>query len=412
MNIIPRLRLADFTSSRNWATAYLLVLCTQLVAIEGYGISPLKVGLMGLAPLVLLLKVPYTSKALVFGMLFWMTCYFDALLNGDMRVSSIGYLGMFVLAYITFYNLIKAGAFTFSYFSKLVKWLICAYGIILLLQQICFLTGIRSLWFINLDNQFFLGINKLPSLSIEPSHSARILAVAFLAYLRCYELARGGEKLTVKDLMSKGHRATVGLFLWTMTTMGSGTAFIGFGLLSLYFVTRKTAVYIIPLLIGMIALGNVMEIEQFDRAMRVARITTTGDKKDILEEDGSAAARVIPIVNTFKIDLTKKESWVGHGVAKKEAKAIWNAMNTKIGVVEQFGLLGLITSLLLIYSCAIRRFLSIETLLFLFLLGFSLGNIAYTWGALLLFTSVRHFQEVLVNDRGYYDKEDDLLFNH
>jgi hypothetical protein len=369
-----------------------------MVAIEGYDISPLKVGLMGLAPLVLLLKVPYISKALVFGMLFWMTCFFNALFNGDMRISSIAYLGMFVLTYIAFYNLINAKAFSFTYFTKLVKCLICAYGLILLLQQISILMGIRSLWLINLDNKFFLSIDKLPSLSIEPSHSARILAVAYLAYLRCYELSRDGKKLTVKELMSKEHRITVGLFLWAMLTMGSGTAFIGLGLLSLYFVTRKTAIYIIPLLFAIVALGNLMEIEQMDRAMRMARVATSGDRVKILQEDGSAAARVIPIVNTFKIDLTKKESWVGHGVTKKEVKTIWNKMDTKIGVVEQFGLLGLVASLLMVYSCAIRRFRSIETLLFLFLFGFSLGNIAYLWGAMCLFTCVRHFQESLIEN--------------
>lgn len=49
----------------------------------------------------------------------------------------------------------------------------------------------------------------------------------------------------------------------------------------------------------------------------------------------------------------------------------------------------------------IRRFFSIETLVFLILFGFSLGNIAYTWGAMMIFTTVRYFQE----------QHEDNLFN-
>ncbi len=64
-------------------------------------------------------------------------------------------------------------------------------------------------------------------------------------------------------------------------------------------------------------------------------------------------------------------------------------------------LLGLLTSLILCYTCMIRRFFSIETLVFLILFGFSLGNIAYTWGAMMIFTTVRYFQE----------QHEDNLFN-
>lgn len=57
-----------------------------------------------------------------------------------------------------------------------------------------------------------------------------------------------------------------------------------------------------------------MELEQMDRAVRVARATMTGNTNEIQQEDGSAAARVVPLVNTFiKTDLTKKQSWIGQG---------------------------------------------------------------------------------------------------
>jgi hypothetical protein len=54
-------KLKDIVSSRGLATIYLVTMCTQFVAIEGYTISPLKVALMGYAVVLLLAKVPYMT---------------------------------------------------------------------------------------------------------------------------------------------------------------------------------------------------------------------------------------------------------------------------------------------------------------------------------------------------------------
>lgn len=98
---------------------------------------------------------------------------------------------------------------------------------------------------INLQNQFFLSITKLPSLTLEPSHSARILTVAMLGYLRCEEISIS-RKLILGELFYSKHRWVTALFFWAMLTMGSSTAFVGIAILSLYFITRHTAIYVIP----------------------------------------------------------------------------------------------------------------------------------------------------------------------
>ena len=56
-------KLKDIISSRGLATIYLVTMCTQFVAIEGYGVSPLKVPLMAFAVVLLIAKVPYMTKA-------------------------------------------------------------------------------------------------------------------------------------------------------------------------------------------------------------------------------------------------------------------------------------------------------------------------------------------------------------
>lgn len=389
MNLFPRLSLRLFFNNRTIATFLLVLFCILFVPIEQGGISPLKIGVMALCPLVFLMKIPLITKALLYGIVYWLLCYFLSLFKGEMRFSTLGFLGMHIIMYITYYTLVAKGAFTLSYFTQVLKWLILAFGIVLVLQQCCLLVGIRNMPVINLQNQFFLSITKLPSLTLEPSHSARVLSVLALGYWRCNEL-HIGRRLTLSDLFDCNHKWVTILFLWSMLTMGSGTSFVGLGILAVYFVTPRTAIYIIPLLIGLLIIGNAMELTQMKRAILVAKATASGDAKKVQQTDGSAAVRVMPVLNTFtKMDLTKKETWIGKASMEKD-KGWWRATDTKL--TDQYGLIAFILTLVFVYSCMIRRFFSIETLLFVFLLGFSYGNIYYTWGCLMIMTGERYFQ--------------------
>ena len=397
--------------ARFLASLFVVVMCIQFVPLEGYGISPVKVALMGLSVLIFFLKVPYFSKALIWGLLYWSVCYFGASFQDYMRFSAIGYLGMFVISYAVYYNLVHTGAFSLAYFIRLLRGLIVAYGVVLVLQQIAMLVGIRSFGIINLINQPFLSLTKLPSLSIEPSHSARLLTVMMLGYLRCLELQNGGIRVTVKALFEPEHRWVTILFLWAMLTMGSGTAFIGLGLLCLYFIRWQTAFYIIPVLAVILFAGQALEIKQLDRALRVAKATMTLDVNKIEEADGSAGVRIYPIINTLKMDLTDKETWFGKGTSTaEEKKTWWMKRDTKLGIIEQYGLIAFIVSLMLAYSCMIRSFFCLETLVFLILFGMSLTNIYYVWGAMMVFTAVRYFQQksekgILVINDELYEKD-------
>lgn len=392
---LPRISIRQFVNGRLIASLFLVVMCVQIVSIEGYGVSPIKVGLMALAPLIFILKTPYISKALLLGILYWIICCFSALFHDYIRFSTIGYLGMFIISYIVFYYLVYSGVFSLNYFTRLLRYLIIAYGVVLLFQQVAMLVGVHSLALINLNNQFFLSLTKLPSLSNEPSHSARLLTMMMLGYLRCLEIADNGNRPTVIYLFTKEHRITTVLFLWTMLTMGSGTAFIGLGLLSLYFIQRKTIVYIIPALLVLFYIGQTLELSQMDRAIRLAEVAIKAENIETIHEtEGSGAIRIIPLINTFtQTDLTDKNSWFGKGTISKEYAAnFWKRTTDKLAIVEQYGLIAFALSLIFVYTCMIRRFFSIETLLFIVLFGFSIGNIAYTWGAVMVFTCIRYFQ--------------------
>ena len=377
------------------ATIMLVLFNIMFVPIEQGPFSPVKITLMGLCPLIFIAKKPIVTKALVLAAIYWVVCYTLSLLKGEMRFSTLGFLGMYLILYINYYSFIVKGTFTLEYFTKVLKYLIIAYAVVLIGQQMCVLVGLRNMPLLNLQNQFFLSITKLPSLTLEPSHSARILTFTMLGYLRCMEIMKG-KRITLQELFSPEQRIVTFSFLWSMLMMGSGTAFVGMGVLSLYFITRKTVIYIIPLIIGMFMLGQSMELKQMDRAVALAEAASTGSAEEAMAADGSGATRIIPVMNVFtKTDVTQLETWIGKKSMEKD-KHWWMRTDTKI--YDQYGLIAFIISLVFIYSCVIRHFFSIETLLYLILLGFTLGNIYYAWGCLMIMTGVTYFQKICIEN--------------
>ena len=142
-------------------------------------------------------------------------------------------------------------------------------------------------------------------------------------------------------------------------------------------------------------LGQSMELKQMDRAVALAEAASTGSAEEAMAADGSGATRIIPVMNVFtKTDVTQLETWIGKKSMEKD-KHWWMRTDTKI--YDQYGLIAFIISLVFIYSCVIRHFFSIETLLFLGLLGLSITNIYYVWGCFMIMTGVRYFQQTSVN---------------
>ena len=371
------------------ATTMLVLFNVLFLPIELSGFSPVKIAFMGICPLIFIAKKPIITKALILAALYWIVCYLLSLLKGEMRFSTLGFLGMYLILYVNFYSFVVKGTFTLDYFTKILQYLIIAYGITLIGQQLCVLVGLRNMPLLNLQNQFFLSITKLPALTLEPSHSARILTFVMLGYLRCIEI-KTGKKLTVQEWFDKEHRTVTFLFLWSMLMMGSGTAFIGVGILGLYFITKKTAIYIIPALVGLFIIGQSLELKQMDRVVTLAASATTGDAKAMQQADGSGATRLIPLVNAFtKTDLTELETWIGKTSMEKD-EFWWKRTETKI--YDQYGLLAFLISIIFVYACVINHFFSLETLLFLGLLGLSITNIYYLWGCFMIMTGVRYFQ--------------------
>ena len=405
--IFPHIPWRIIFSDKFIATFTLVLFNILFVPIEQGAFSVVKIGFMGFCPLIFFAKKPIVTKAFILGALYWIVCYTLSLVKGEIRFSTLGFLGMHLIMYITYFSFIVKGTFTLDYFTKILKYLILAYGIVLIGQQLCVLVGLRNMPLLNLQNQFFLSITKLPALTLEPSHSARILTFAMLGYLRCLEMAKG-HTIIIKDLFDKEHRVVTILFLWCMLLMGSGTAFVGLAALSLYFITRKTAIYIIPMIIGLFFIGHTLEIRQMNRAVALAQAASTGSTEEMFEAEGSGASRFAPVLNAItKTDVTQLETWIGKKSMEKD-EYWWKRTDTKI--YDQYGLLAYLILLTFVFSCAIHRFFSLESLLFLTLLGANLINIYYAWGCLMIMTGVRYFQNnhvgqsALETDKEKYDE--------
>lgn len=75
------IQIGSLFTHRSLAIVYLIVMCTQILFVEGFGVSPLKIVLMSLAPFILTTKVPYLSKAFLIGTLYIIVVFFVPLCN-------------------------------------------------------------------------------------------------------------------------------------------------------------------------------------------------------------------------------------------------------------------------------------------------------------------------------------------
>ena len=370
---------------------YITIMCIQYIPIEGVGISDFKFGAMILCPLIWFLNFKTFSKSFVVCLLYIIAISFSSLYNFEsFRLSSYGYKLAFVVMFLMAYDIVYIRkALNIIDFENFVKKLIFAFVIVLVLQQIAIIVGIRKLPIINLLGYLNRGIGA-NSLTVEPSHTARILTVLALVYLRTQEI-KFGKKLDIKKAFRYNKKIFIG-FLWSMITMGSGTAFVGLAILATYFINTKNLIKISFIFVLIYTIAININYEPLDRAIASIESVTTFDNEQIKEADGSAAIRILPVLNTFsELELSYSQTWFGYGIDSNDSTELLGERRT-VGDLKDYGLITYILSLILVFSLAIRKFYCVETLIFVLLLGAGINNISYIWGILLIFTTMRYFQ--------------------
>lgn len=383
------MNLSKYLTDRNIASFTLIFMSVQFLYIEGWTVSIPKVAFMAITPLFILVKTPYISKAAIFSLLFWVVTVGMSIIQFGMtsRMSTFYYSALFLLTFTLYYNLVHINkAFEIGQFIKLIKIVIYAYTIILILQQLFFIVGLRYMPLINLMNQPYYGLFRLNSLAIEPSHAGRLLAVYFYAYLKLSEYQNGNTP-QIKELWNKDKKLIVA-FLYTMIGIGSGTAFIALGILSLYFLKRQYALTVICSAIAIYMLIPIIDYEPLNRVVNIFNAAMTGDTELVTQTDNSAAARVNIILNTINnLDISQSSTWLGQGI--DATKSIDNAV---VSAITDYGLISYILKLILFFTCCFTSIFSLEIIMFILLFSFNIGNIAYGWATLMIFSTIKYFK--------------------
>ena len=394
------MKLDDIFTFRNWAIFLFVLFCIRYIPIETRaGISTLKVATSGICAFMFLAYLkPHVNKALVCCTVYLLYIYMAASFHPEsFRVSTILYTASFLITYCTFYELVYfKKLFTLDFFILLVRKLIIIFFAVLLIHQFLRILGFQELLIVNMQSLHRgMGSN---SLFGEPSTFARTMGVLYYAYLKCNEYKQG-HAVNIQQVFNRDHRwVTIG-FLWSMFTMGSGTAFICLGVLSLYFLKGAYFVFAIPIFIAVYFTLSYFEVKQFERATSVAEATMTGDVEEIQETDGSASSRIAPLLNTINnLDINESETWFGHGTDYSYKIARSKGIR-KIGEIDDYGLIAYFLSLLIVFACAIN-FNSLATVMYFLGIGGGTSNIPYLWGLLMIMTCIRYFNN-------HYDIEDE-----
>jgi hypothetical protein len=296
---------------------YLLILILTALAVSpafalGEGNrNLLLIGVMGLSPIIILYfgRFDRINPWLAF---FMVSIIIFPLIYQpqSMRWSTVLYAIMFCLTFIAYKELLYHSKFTVIHYYKLLKYLIYAYFIVLLIQQFCVLTGLPIF---NLSNYNPINPWKLNSLSAEPSHTARVVALLLYSYITIKELLLDRSYNFRLDF--KKDKWVWIAFFWTMVTMGSGTAFLFIVVVLLKFIRFKNLIPIFILAGGIIIALNFIEFPAAERTYKTVMATLTLNEATIIEADHSASIRILPVIILSQmVTLNSFDGWFGHGV--------------------------------------------------------------------------------------------------
>ncbi len=389
-----------------FATVLIILYGIYYMPIDSFGMNaPIKMTLMVSSIIVLLFATLKISRALIWGFIYLLLQYVLASFHPEtFRWSTYLYSVLLVVTYVCFYNLVVIEkVFTIEHFIRICKWFITLYFIFCIIQQIALLAGISYMPSLNMMKILDRGLG-CQSLSMEPSTFGRFMLVFYYSYVKCCEYKRDEGPFTLIELFSGEHKWVSIMFLWMMLTMGSGTAFVCLILFSLYFVRAYNWYYIVPIIVVGYAIIQTSGFEQLDRATSVINATTTMEKENIQETDGSAAARISPIINSINADFTKKETWLGYGIDYGKNNNSFAEQTATL--FDDYGFVFYIVSLLFAFSCA-YKFRSLGCIfMFAGIAGGMGSNIQYAWEFAMVMTCVRYFYENRHNPE-IYENEDD-----
>jgi len=237
--------------------------------------------------------------------------FFPSLMHSErLRWSTVFYSALFCIAFMAYVRLLNKSIIAISQYLRLIKFLIYAYFIVLLIQQFCVFTGLP----IFLVNQYSLSEPwKLNSLSMEPSHTARFIPLLMYSFITIKEIILNRRYDLKEDVKTDKYIWIA--FLYTMVSMGSGTAFLFIPIVLLKFMRGKNIAFLVALILVLWSVEQLINPKTLKRTTDTFLAALTLNENKIIETDGSAAYRIVPIMVVGKnIGFTTLNDWFGHGI--------------------------------------------------------------------------------------------------
>ena len=273
----------------------------------------LLIGCMFLGPIIVLLSGKILPKIDIPILLLILLTFSTQLAfhPSTFRPSTVLFSCMFYIYFLAAVRCFIVANLSINSITILIKYLIYAYTIVLIIQQLCVIMGFPVFNLIcdySTHNPW-----KLNSLSAEPSHTARYLGVLMYTFLKLCDIARGhtiGLSSSFKEFKSVWLA-----FLWVMITMMSGTAMIILALILTRYLKPKNIAIIFTFLALIFTIGLTSDFKPLKRSTTFIQAVTTGDTNLMIKADHSASIRVVPLILCLQhIDPETIDGWVGKGV--------------------------------------------------------------------------------------------------
>ena len=292
---------------------YILLLAITPAIFLGEGNrNLLLIGAMGISPIVFLFKpglIPKVDLPLL--SICFMMIFFPAIFHYEtIRWSTVLYSCMFCLFFMSFVRVLMFSSFTLDNFQQLLRGLLYAYCVVLIIQQVCVLFGLPIF---NVSNYSILDPWKLNSLSPEPSHSARMIAVIMCIYLTIQ--IEINKEYTLSQSWKESKKPWFA-FLYSAITMGSGTAlFLMFLTITRLISLKRLSSFILVALVMVVLLFAFSENKTMERVRKTFIATLSLNEQEIIEADHSASFRIVPNIQGAKaVKIRSLDDFVGHGV--------------------------------------------------------------------------------------------------
>lgn len=271
----------------------------------------LLIGIMALSPIIFFIDFKLEAPDFLLILFASSIIFFPFLLHPEtVRWSTLIYTLMFISFFLAYKSALFRGALSVEAYLNIIRFLIFAYFFTLVLQQLSVLFNFPIP---NLSHYRPNEPWKLNSLSIEPSHSARVVGILMISFILISELQRARNyRINVEWRKDKYLWLA---FFWTMFTMGSSTTYIFVILIAMYFLSNRTVASFFIMTIFIYFIGAYFKIDAMDEILAIVLATISLDEQTILGTGSSGAYRILPTLVLIKmVDITTIESFFGHGV--------------------------------------------------------------------------------------------------